>query len=334
MPKGDPLTEDERIEALVLQREGRNISYIANELGRSRGCVRGFLRNPKAYGKARSTGRRSSISYELHRRIIRDAISGKHTAAELVKLNSLPVGPRRVCQLLNKSGRLKFKKRLAAPMMTPAHKKARVAWAQEGKDWGAQFDEVIWSDEKKWNLDGPDGFNYYWADLRGRREHFSKRQNGGGGVMFWGAFSSRGKSELALLNGKQDALAYVDTLSEFMVPFAHALHGNEFVFQQDNAPIHTAGVVKEWFERPEVDVKTFKWPAKSPDLNPIENLWGIMSRKVYDNGRRKFSTRAELIACIRKVWDELDLTLLQKLVASMPRRCEEVIASRGRKIKY
>ncbi|RHZ41968.1 hypothetical protein DYB26_016300, partial [Aphanomyces astaci] len=73
------------------------------------------------YGTAKSTGRPSNVSNAMHRRLIRAAHTGKYTAAELVERHSLPVGRRRVCQLLNKSGKLKYKKRLAAPMMTRAH---------------------------------------------------------------------------------------------------------------------------------------------------------------------------------------------------------------------
>jgi transposase len=334
MAKGAPLSEDEKLEILILHREKRSIRYIAEELGRSRGCISGFLKDPEHYGTLRSTGRPPSLTKHEHRRLLRAARTGKYTAGELVERHSLPVGRRRVCQLLNKSGKVKFKKRLAAPMMTRAHQKARVLWASEAKNWGAKFDNIIWSDEKKWNLDGPDGYNYYWADLTRRREHFSKRQNGGGGVMVWGGFSSRGTTELAFLEGKQDAEAYIATLSDHLLPFAHANHGDGYFFQQDNASIHTAGVVARWFEEPDIDVEVIQWPAKSPDLNPIENLWGIMSRKVYDNGKRKFATRAELKACIRQVWSELDLPLLQKLVDSMPKRCDKVVDSKGRKINY
>ncbi|KAF0709933.1 hypothetical protein AaE_012726 [Aphanomyces astaci] len=135
----------------------------------------------------------------MHRRLIRAARTGKYTAAELVERHSLPVGRRRVCQLLNKSGKLKYKKRLAAPMMTRAHEKARVKWAAEARHWGPKFGDIVWSDEKKWNLDGPDGFNYYWADLTRRREHFSKRQNGDNNDMtmhdFIGSSSVIGQNE-------------------------------------------------------------------------------------------------------------------------------------------
>ncbi|OQR87709.1 hypothetical protein ACHHYP_08132 [Achlya hypogyna] len=310
MAKGAPLSEDEKLEILVLHPEKRSIRYIAEELGRSRRCISGFLDDPTHYGTLRSTGRPPSLTNHEHRRLLRAARTGKYTAGELVERHTLPVGRRRVCQLLNKSGKVKFKKRLAAPMMTRAHQKARVLWASEAKNWGAKFDNIIWSDEKKWNLDGPDGYNYYWADLTRRREHFSKRQNGGGGAMVW---------------GKQDAEAYIATLSDHLLPFAHANHSDGYFFQQDNASIRTAGVVDWWYEELDIDVEVISWPAKSPD---------IMSRKVYDNGKRKFSTRAELMACIRQVWSELDLPLLQKLVDSMPKRCDKVVDSKGRRINY
>ena len=48
---------------------------------------------------------------------------------------------------------------------------------------------MVFSDEKRFNLDGPDGFSTYWHDLRKEEVVLSRRQNGGGGIMVWGAFS-------------------------------------------------------------------------------------------------------------------------------------------------
>ena len=47
---------------------------------------------------------------------------------------------------------------------------------------------TFFSDEKKWNLDGPDGLKYYWHCLRNDPKVAFSRQNGGGSVMVWGAF--------------------------------------------------------------------------------------------------------------------------------------------------
>ena len=61
------------------------------------------------------------------------------------------------------------------------------------------------------------------------------------------------------------------------------LYTNNAIFQQDNAAIHTFKLTKDWFKTKNIEV--FDWPTKSPDLNPIESLWGILSR-VYKNKRQ------------------------------------------------
>ncbi len=67
---------------------------------------------------------------------------------------------------------------------------------------------MAFSDEKKFNLDGPDGWNFYWHDLRKDPKYFQKLVQEGGSVMVWGAFSSNGKAELAFVDGCMDSLKY------------------------------------------------------------------------------------------------------------------------------
>jgi len=69
--------------------------------------------------------------------------------------------------------------------------------------------QVIFSDEKKWMLDGPDSNGGYWWDLRKDTIHFKKRAFGGGNVMVWGDFSEQWCLQLVLVSSKMKSSDYM-----------------------------------------------------------------------------------------------------------------------------
>ncbi len=109
-------------------------------------------------------------------------------------------------------------------------------------------------------------------------------------VMIWAAMSSAGVGLLCFLKSTVNAAVYQEILEHPMPPSADKLYGDaDFIFQQDLVPAHTAKGTKSWFN--DYGVTVLDWPANSPDLNPIENLWGIVKRKMKDT--RPSNARAD-----------------------------------------
>ena len=149
-------------------------------------------------------------------------------------------------------------------------------------------------------------------------------------IMVWGCFAAHGVGILHLIDGIMDQHIYLDIVENCLLPSADLLFGREnWIFQQDNDPKHTARRVKDFIT--DNDIPTFGWPAQSPDLNPIENLWSILDKKLVN---RKENTTPELFKLLKQEWSKLTTNELERLVDSMPQRCQAVIDARGLPTKY
>ena len=108
-----------------------------------------------------------------------------------------------------------------------------------------------------------------------------------------------------------------------------------WVYQHDNDPKHTAQIVTDYLDnkQEELGMRVLDWPSQSPDLNPIEHIWGYIKRK--QKARVvKPQNLDELYGHIQEEWGQIPHRVLNNLVENMPRRIKAVIKAKGHSIKY
>jgi hypothetical protein len=117
-----------------------------------------------------------------------------------------------------------------------------------------------------------------------------------------------------------------------MVPSATNLFPeNDYVFQQDNCPVHTANIVSEWFT--DNDISLLNWPSRSPDLNPMENVWAELVKTIKRQNVRPQNAQ-QLLEILTNAWETITQNYCLGLCNSMTRRLTAVITKNGAMTKY
>lgn len=227
-------------------------------------------------------------------------------------------------------GRIPKKK----PYINKRNRKARLNFAKEHQNKSQDFwNNVIWSDETKINIFGSDGINWVWRKNNTAYESANTLptvKHGGGSIMVWGCMSSKGVGTIHFIDGIMNQWVYNDILKKNIKQSAEKMGMSaSYAFQQDNDPKHTAAINKHWliWNVP----KQLKTPAQSPDLNPIEHLWGILKRNVHQHN---VSSKNELKRVVSEEWGKISTETCCKLVQSMGQRCKAIIKAKGHCTKY
>jgi transposase len=221
------------------------------------------------------------------------------------------------------------------PAMTEAHCQARLEWAHAHENWTArQWRKVLFSDESTFTQfqQGRQGKVWREPGEALNPDCIAVTVKHSPSKMFWGCFSWHGLGPIVPLKGSVTGQTHAQVINDYVVPTLHKYfsRGNG-IFQEDNAAPHHSKVAMA--AREDADVRTLDWPAQSPDLNPIENLWAEMKMMVRRRTPPPSSVKV-LEGYVKDAWEDIPLEYYKKLIDSMPRRIQAVIAANGNRINY
>ncbi|KAL1480454.1 hypothetical protein MTO96_034717 [Rhipicephalus appendiculatus] len=148
-------------------------------------------------------------------------------------------------------------------------------------------------------------------------------------VNVWGSISKDGLGPLVRLDGRFTAAAYRDHLRTVLISYASngPFKDSLFYFQHERSPVHTAAPVTRLLE--ERCAMVLDWPPEGADMNIIENVWAEIMKTLSRRPLHKCSSDA-LWAAVEEEWQKLARSsVADSLYASVPRRMDVVLASRG-----
>ena len=338
-PHGKELSKDVKDRIVALHKDGQGYKKISASLKVSPNTVAKVIQR---FSKKRTTmscarqGRPAKMTARTVRQVQNLVLQDRRQSAakiaeEISTASGQSVSAQTIRRTLHRIG-LHGRRPRRKPLLKQSHKKARKQFAEAHQSKPLDYwQHVLWSDETKINLFGSDGVQRVW---RRPGEQYQDKcviptvKHGGGSVMVWGCMSAAGTGELKFIEGNMDSTMYCDILKEKMLPSLRKL-GRGAVFQHDNDPKHRSKQTTAFLKKSKVNV--LEWPSMSPDLNPIEHLWGILKCKVEG---RKVSNITQLREVIAEEWNRVPAKTCGTLVNSIPSRIAAVLKNNCGHTKY
>lgn len=328
------LNDFERGRIVGMREAGWSYRAIGRHLQRTDTAVQRCWQQWLRQGNCRrneGSGRPRSTNARQDRMIVRQARTAPTVSLSTIQRTTAssipPVVPSTISRRLAKAG-LRSQRPLRRLPLTPQHRRSRLEWCRSRSSWlPSDWHRIVFSDESRFTLAADDHRLRVWRG-RGQRSQsafvLQRHTAITPGVMVWGAISYDSRSSLVILRTSLTAQRYVDTiLRPVALPFMARHPGASF--QQDNARPHTAHISLDCLRA----VDTLPWPARSPDLSPIEHVWDMVGRQI-----RAPQNIADLEQQLMNAWQNVSQDDIRNLYHSLARRIQACIAARGGSTNY
>ncbi|GFV39731.1 transposable element Tcb2 transposase [Trichonephila clavipes] len=317
--------------------EGRSVTSVAAEFGIAHSIVSRLWRQFQTTGTAIrgfSSGRpRGTTPADDWYIVLQVRRNRRQTAGEIARhttqATGRPISRFTVARRLHGDG-LFARRPVRCVPLTPAHRRRRFLWCREHRNWrDNEWGRVLFTDESGLSLSSDSRRILIWRE-RGSRNHPSniieRDRHGGRGVLFWGGIMLGSRTDLHIFDaGSVNGTRYCN---EILLPYVRLFRGAmglRFLFMDDNAPCHRTVAAEQLLESE--DIERMDWPARSPDLNPIEHVWDFLGRRLAARTLPPVTIR-ELRLALQDEWAAMPQQLIDTLILSMGRRCETCLAVR------
>ena len=336
------LSLDKVQSAKVLLQQGKSTSQVARALGISISSAIRIRRHEIESIPPPKMGRPSLVSPSTKRTIAREVDTGKlRTISDVQQYIQSTEGVlvnKETARNYVKSEGLKNYVRPFKRRLTKDHIKQRMAFAEEHLHWTVNdWKRVMFSDEVIFErLKTFRSRTYYRRPEHrslGDREVRETSKGRYSKLLWWGCITYYGVGDACKFPITVDSPLYVDALQDYILASWkwYKQDPAELIFQQDNASVHTSKLTREFFAKSHINVLI--WPANSPDLNPIENVWAYMAHRLKDYEEAP-EDLDEFWERLQTIWTSIPVDFIHGLYESMPERMQELHRRRGGRTRY
>ncbi|KAB5587849.1 hypothetical protein CTheo_8709 [Ceratobasidium theobromae] len=228
-------------------------------------------------------------------------------------------------------------KQHAVPFLKKEHIKQCREWGEDLLFWTLDnWSAVIYSDASKFDVFGSDGHRRVWQK-RGQalkpKNTIKKVAHGGGRVMVWGCITRWGVGRLRRIETTLTAAGYAKILSEDLLGTLrdYDINPHGIYFQCDKDKKQWTKLVATLLENHGID--SLPWPASSPDMNIIENLWDHLDHQVHSRNPPP-KNRNQLWQFLQEEWEKIDQNYIAWLYESIPTRVQTLVENKGGNTGY